>query len=284
MSEPVRDLSFATRDVGARGARIRFYETGGGPPLLAIHGYLWSGTVWEDASPFLARDLRVIVPDLPGFGESEKPSPSRYPYGYEAFTESLVDLVAALGVGRVSVCGHSMGGAIALMLAAHHPDLVEKLVVVDPIVYPSRRGTATSVATLPVLGPILFKQMYGRAMFRRFFRENVYAKAESVPERRLERMFETFNAPAAREAAYATMLATLDRRALVASIPRVTAPTLVVWGRNDRSVPVEHGRRLARELRRARFEVFDCGHSPPEEVPQAFAEIAGAFLRGKAFP
>jgi pimeloyl-ACP methyl ester carboxylesterase len=284
MPEPVRDLSLATRDVGARGARIRFYEGGSGPPLLVVHGYLWSGTVWEDVFPLLKRDLRVIVPDLPGFGESEKPPPARYAYGYEAFTESLVDLVASLGVGRVSVCGHSMGGAVALMLAAHHPDLVERLVLVDPIVYASHRGAAASIATLPVLGPILFKQMYGRTMFRRFFREHVYAKEESLPADRIERMFATFNAPAAREAAYATMLATLDRRALVASIPRVSAPTLVTWGRSDRSVPVEHGRRLARELRRARFEVFDCGHSPPEEVPDAFAEVVSTFLRGKALP
>jgi pimeloyl-ACP methyl ester carboxylesterase len=80
------------------------------------------------------------------------------------------------------------------------------------------------------------------------------------------------------------MVATLDTRALVASIPRVSAPTLVAWGRSDRWVPVERGRRLARELRRARFEVFDCGHSPPEETPQAFADVVGAFLRGKAAP
>jgi pimeloyl-ACP methyl ester carboxylesterase len=281
MPEPTRDLSSAARDVGARGARIRFHERGKGRPLLVVHGYLWSGAVWDDALPRLSRDLRVIVPDLPGFGESEKPPPARYAYGYEAFTESLVDLVASLGVGRVSVCGHSMGGAIALMLAAHHPDLVEKLILVDPIVYPSPRGAVTSMATLPILGPILFKQMYGRALFRRFFRENVYAKEGNLPEERIDRMFASFNVPAAREAAYATMLATLDRRALVASIPRVTAPTLVAWGRSDRSVPVEHGRRLARELRRARFEVFDCGHSPPEEVPEAFAEVVSGFVRAK---
>jgi pimeloyl-ACP methyl ester carboxylesterase len=281
MPLPVRDSAVFTRDVGARGARVRYYEGGSGPPLLLVHGFLWSGAVWEDVFPRLSQRFRVIVPDLPGFGESEKPSPARYPYGFEGFGESLVDLVAALGVGRVSVCGHSMGGAVALMLAATHADLVDRLVVVDPIVYGSKRGAAASIATLPILGPILFKQMYGRATFRRFFRENVYARPEATPAERVERMFETFNTPAAREAAYATMLATLDTRALVASVPRVKAPTLVAWGRSDRSVPVEHGRRLARELPRARFEVFDCGHSPPEEVPDAFAEVSEAFLRGK---
>jgi pimeloyl-ACP methyl ester carboxylesterase len=286
MSEPAAALpaSTRTRDVGARGARIRYYEAGDGPPLLLVHGYLWSGAVWEDVFPHLSRRFRVIVPDLPGFGESEKPSPTRYAYGCEAFAESLVDLVAALGVGRVSVCGHSMGGAVGIVLAAQHPDLVDKLVVVDPIVYGSRRGAAASIAALPVVGPILFKQMYGRATFWRFFREAVYAGGERFPTERIERMYATFNAPAAREAAYATLLATLDARPLVASLPRVQAPTLVVWGREDRSVPVEHGRRLAREIRRARFEVFECGHSPPEEVPEPFADVVTAFVRGKAPP
>ncbi|HEY2516619.1 MAG TPA: alpha/beta hydrolase [Polyangiaceae bacterium] len=271
-----------TRDVGARGARVRYYEGGQGAPLLMVHGYLWSGSVWEDVFPRLSSRFRVIVPDLPGFGGSEKPAPTRYPYGFEGFAESLVDLVSAIGAGRVSVCGHSMGGAVALMLAARHPDLVDKLILVDPIVYASPRGTARSLAALPVLGPILFKQMYGRTMFGRFFRESVYATPESFPTARIEKMFTTFNVPAAREAAYATMLATLDTRPLVASVPRVSAPTLVAWGRNDRSIPVEHGRRLAHELRRARFEVFDCGHSPAEEVPGAFADVVSAFLRGKA--
>jgi pimeloyl-ACP methyl ester carboxylesterase len=264
--------------VNARGARVRFVEAGSGPPLLLVHGYLWSRLVWDDVLPLLARRFRVIVPDLPGFGDSEKPPPARYAYGFDAFAESLVDLVAALGLGRVSVCGHSMGGAVALTLAANHPDMVDKLILCDPCVYPSPSDAMTRVATIPVLGPIVFKQIYGRAMFRKFFRENVYASAAAVPGARIEQLFDTFNGPAAREAAYATMLATLDTRALVASVPRVTAPTLVAWGRGDRSVPVAHGRRLARELRRARFEVFECGHSPPEECPDAFADVTTAFL------
>jgi pimeloyl-ACP methyl ester carboxylesterase len=250
-------------------------EAGEGPPLLLVHGYLGSGAVWEDAMPALARRFRVIAPDLPGFGESEKPAPAKYPYGYDGFAESLVDLVAGLRVGRVSACGHAMGGAVALVLAAQHPDLVEKLVLVDPIVYGARRGAMASAATVPVLGPILFKQMYGRATFRRFFPDGAEGDGASA---RVERLFAAFDAPAAREAAYATMLATLDTRPLVASVPRVAAPTLVAWGRDDRAVPVDHGRRLARELRRARFEVFDCGHSPAEEVPDAFAAVTTAFL------
>jgi 2-hydroxy-6-oxonona-2,4-dienedioate hydrolase len=74
------------------------------------------------------------------------------------------------------------------------------------------------------------------------------------------------------------MLAMLDTRPLTASVPRVTALTLVTWGRGNRASPVEQGRRLARELRGARFEVFDCGSSPAEECPDAFASAVVAFL------
>jgi pimeloyl-ACP methyl ester carboxylesterase len=260
-----------TRDVAARGARIRFDEAGDGPPIVLVHDYLASRVAWEEVVPRLAVHFRVIVPDLPGFGESEKPAPGRYRYDFEGFSESLVDLIAALGLGRVSVCGHAMGGAVALTMAASHAHVVDKLVLVSPLVYPPRPDPMSRIAGLPVLGPLVFKQLYGRALFRNRF-------ADTAASRR-ERLFALFDVPAAREAAYATMCAMLDTRPLTASVPRVTAPTLVTWGRTNRSSPVEQGRRLARELR-ARFEVFDCGSSPAEELPDAFASAVTAFLAG----
>ncbi|HEY1692322.1 MAG TPA: alpha/beta hydrolase [Polyangiaceae bacterium] len=260
------------RDVAARGARIRFVEAGSGPPLVLVHDYLASRVAWDDVLPRLARGFRVIVPDLPGFGESEKPPPGRYRYDFEAFSESLVDLLAALGVGRVSVVGHALGGAVALTMAAAHAHIVDRLVLVNPLVYPPRPDALSRLAGVPFLGPLVFKQLYGRALFRSRF-------AASAAARR-EHLFELFDVPAAREAAYATMCAMLDTRPLTASVPRVSAPTLVAWGRTNRASPVEQGRRLARELGGARFEVFDCGSSPAEEVPDAFARAVMAFLAG----
>jgi pimeloyl-ACP methyl ester carboxylesterase len=257
------------RDVAARGARIRFVESGSGPPLLLIHDYLASRVAWDDVLPRLASRFRVIVPDLPGFGESEKPPPGRYRYDFDAFSESLVDLLAALGLGQVAVCGHALGGAVALTMAAAHPYLVERLILVNPLVYPQRPDALSRIAGVPLLGPFVFKQLYGRALFRTRF---------SSSAARREQLFEIFDVPAAREAAYATMCAMLDTRPLTASVPRVTAPALVAWGRSNRASPVDQGRRLARELRGARFEVFDCGPSPAEELPEAFASAVMAFL------
>jgi pimeloyl-ACP methyl ester carboxylesterase len=220
----------------------------------------------------------VIAPDLPGFGESEKPPPGRYRYDFENFSESLVDLCAAIGLARVSLCGHAMGGAVALTLAAAHPHLVDNLVLVNPLVYPPRPDALSRIAGVPVLGPLVFKQLFGRALFRSRFLARSRSLAPSGPMRRVDRLFELFDAPAAREAAYATMLAMLDTRPLTASVPRVTARTLVAWGRANRTAPVEQGRRLARELGGARFEVFDCGSSPAEECPGPFTAALTAFL------
>ncbi len=264
--------------MAARGARIRFVEAGSGPPLILVHDYLASRVVWDDVLPRLAERFRVIAPDLPGFGESEKPSPGRYKYDFDAFSESLVDLVAALGLGRVSLCGHALGGAIALTLAAAHADLVDKLVLVNPLVYPPRPDALSRIVGVPLLGPLLFKQLYGRTLFRNRLLGGERPDSTGISSRRVDHLFEIFDVPAAREAAYATMHAMLDTRPLMASVPRIKAPAMVAWGRASRSPPFEHGRRLARELRGARFEVFDCGPTPAEEVPQAFAKAVTAFL------
>jgi pimeloyl-ACP methyl ester carboxylesterase len=277
MPERQEPRQTVTRDVAARHARIRFVEAGKGPPLVLIHDYLASRVAWDDVLPRLSERFHVIAPDLPGFGESEKPPPSRYRYDFEAFSESLVDLCAAVGLGRVSLCGHALGGAVALTLAATHAHLVNKLVLVNPLVYPPRPDPLSRVAAIPVLGPFVFKQLFGRALFRSRFLPRAPGSADGAT-RRVDHLFELFDAPAAREAAYATMRAMLDTRPLTASVPRVTTPTLVAWGRTNRAAPVEHGRRLARELGGARFEVFDCGTSPAEECPGPFTSAVAAFL------
>src|SRR6185436_16429418 len=119
----------------------------------------------------LAQRFHVIAPDLPGFGESEKPSPARYAYGIEAFSEAIADVIAAFGVGRASVLGHAMGGAVAITIAAQHAELVQRLVVVDPLCYPAPVTFRQRLELTPIVGSIVFKQLFGRRVFRAHFRE-----------------------------------------------------------------------------------------------------------------
>jgi pimeloyl-ACP methyl ester carboxylesterase len=265
------------KDVSARGARIRFVEAGAGAPLVLLHDCAATHAAFAEVIAALAGSFRVIAPDLPGFGGSEKPDPQRYAYGFDAFSESVFDLVAALGLGRVHVCGHGMGGGVALTLAARHPAIVHRLCLVDTSVYPANELGLQRAALVPIVGAILFRQLMGPALFRAYLQGTVYAGASRIPPGRLDAMFECFNAPPARQALHATLGGTADTRPLVARLPRVTAEALVVWGRDDHVAPVEHGRRLARELR-ARFEVLECGRCPPDEEPEAFSAILSSFL------
>jgi pimeloyl-ACP methyl ester carboxylesterase len=264
-------------DVSARGARIRFVEAGSGAPLVLLHDASATHETFDACFDRLAKSFRVVAPDLPGFGASEKPDPGTYAYGFDAFADSIFDLVAALGLGRVHLLGHAMGGAVALTLAAKHPALVHKLVLVDALVYPTDEHPLERAGRIPIAGALLWRQIMGAALFRTFVAGSVYSGASRIPDGRLASLYASFNAPAARHAAHATLLAASDTRPLVARLPRVSAETLVVWGRDDRLAPVEHGRRIARELR-GRFDVLECGRCPPDEEPEAFSATVTSFL------
>jgi pimeloyl-ACP methyl ester carboxylesterase len=273
----------AIRDVTARGVRTRVLEAGreGAPALVLIHGFLESHRTWDDLVDDLAERFHVIAPDLPGFGESEKPNPARYAYGIEAHAEAIADLIAAFGVGRASVVGHAMGGAIAMTLAATHPELVQRLVLEDALAYPVPPSFRARVALYPIVGGVIFKQLWGRALFRSYFREELTRPGADVPLERIDWHYDCFNSPSSRESAYAVMRAVLDTRPVVARISRITAPTLVIWGRDDRLYPVANAGRLARELPDAKLEIMDTGHSPHQEKPRELLALLTEFLEGK---
>jgi pimeloyl-ACP methyl ester carboxylesterase len=282
-SAPERPSDRVVRDITARGVRTRVLEAGqgNGPPLVLIHSFLTSHREFDDIIDPLAERFHVIAPDLPGFGESEKPNPARYAYGIETFAEAIADLIAAFGVGRASIIGHAMGGAVGLTLAAVHAELVQRLILVDALCYPYPRSFKARLPLMPVIGGIVFKQLYGRALFRAYFRDDVFGPGAQVPLSRVDAHYDLFNAPAARESAHAVMHAVLDTRAVIARVSRVTTPTLVVWGRDDRLYPAALAPRFIREMNGAKLEIMDSGHSPHEERPREFVAIATQFLEGR---
>jgi pimeloyl-ACP methyl ester carboxylesterase len=276
-------LEQTVRDVTARGVRTRVLEAGleGAPSLVLIHDFLTSHRAWDEIVDALGERFHLVAPDLPGFGESEKPSPARYAYSIEAYAEAVVDLIAALGVGRVSVLGHGLGGAIGLTLAAGHPELVQRLILEDALCYPAAMSFRNRLPLVPILGGIYFKQLYGRALFRSWFRDEVFAAGTPLPEERVDAYYDAFNSPSARESALAVMRAVLDTRPVVARLSRVNTPTLVIWGRDDRLYPVAAAARLVRELPRAKLEIMDAAHAPHEDKPREFVALLTEFLEGK---
>jgi pimeloyl-ACP methyl ester carboxylesterase len=282
-ADRAEDSTAVLRDVTARGVRTRVLEAGtpGAPALVLVHGLFTSHRSFDDIIEPLAARFHVIAPDLPGFGESEKPSPARYAYGVEAHAEAVADLIAAFGVGRASVLGHAMGGAVALTLAADHRELVARLILEDTLAHGFPPSLKARLALLPVVGGFAFKQLYGRAVFRSFFGEEMYAPGGAPPLERVDRHYDLFNTPAARESAHAVLRATLDTRAVIARLPRIVAPTLIVWGRDDRIHPVGSAHRLVREIRGAKLKIMEAGHVPHEERTREFLAVLREFVEGK---
>ncbi len=273
----------SVRDVNARGVRTRAVTAGNPkkPAIVLVHDFLVSHLEWDEVIEPLAENFFVVAPDLPGFGESEKPTPGRYPYTVEALAEAVVDVIAALGVGRTAIVGHGLGAAIAITIAAEHAELVQRLVLEDALCYPPPRRIAPQLSHVPILGGIFFKQLYSRAMFRSYFQRLVFGPKTTVPLARVDRHYELLSTPNARESAHAVMHAMFDSRPVVARLGRIQKPVLVVWGHDDRLLPVQHGQRLAHEIAGAKLQILDAGHSPHEEAPQQFVEHVTQFLSGR---
>jgi pimeloyl-ACP methyl ester carboxylesterase len=267
------------RDVKASGIRLRVTEVGTGTPLLLLHGLFFDRSSWYQTQTHLAQDFRVIAPDLPGFGESEKPSSARFGYTVEAYVQAILDLFAGLRLGQACIAGHGLGGAIALSLASSNPELVSRLVLVGSLCYPTRPDRARRVASLPLLGGTLFKQLWGRALFTNYFRNVLLGPRAQVPSERITHYYETFNTPSGRNSALEVLRATLDARTVEVKLSQVGVPTLVLWGRHDALYPAAFGQRLAKEIRGAGFRLLDTGHTPLEEAPLELAENIRRFCR-----
>jgi pimeloyl-ACP methyl ester carboxylesterase len=124
----------ALNTVQVDGLTIGYRELGEGPAVLLLHGWPTSSHLWRDVMPAIARANRVIAPDLPGFGVSDKPVGVRYDF---AFFERAIDgLLAELGVDSVGLAVHDLGGPIGLHWAIRNPQRVSRLALLNTLVYP----------------------------------------------------------------------------------------------------------------------------------------------------
>ena len=268
------------RDVTASGVRLRVVEDGEGQPVVLIHGLFMDHRTWDHVRSTLSAEFRVITPDLPGFGQSEKPPPSRFPYGIDAFTEAVADLYAGLELGRAVLVGHGLGAAVALTLAARHSELVSRLVLIAPWMHPERAALENRLAKLPLFGSLLLRQIVGRGVFRAYFRDRLFSERSlaHVDPARIDAFYESFNSPAARGSALATLRSLADTRAVMAQTRRIQTPTLVICGHDDPLCEARFGQRLSREIRGSHFELLDTGHLPQEERPSDVARLIRRFV------
>ncbi|HWE90857.1 MAG TPA: alpha/beta fold hydrolase [Pseudonocardiaceae bacterium] len=262
--------------------------TPGAPRAVFVHGLGGAATNWTELAAALAGDVHGIAIDLPGFGRSRPPATGDFSLAGQAGIVCRV--IDRLGAGPVHLFGNSLGGDIALLVAAERPDLVRTLTLVSPAVpdlRPSLRRLSDPrvvLASLPVIGrPMRRKLAASTALERTEQMLRVcFAVPDAVSPPRLalavEETAERMTMPwagLALEGASRALLRTWVRppaRSLWSVARRVTVPTLVVWGSQDRVMSVRKAPRIAGLLSRGRLLVLPrTGHVAQMERPHSVA-------------
>jgi pimeloyl-ACP methyl ester carboxylesterase len=253
-----------------------------------VHGLGGSATNWTDLAGQLGSRLPGIALDLPGFGRSEPPR--HFDYSIPAHAETVATFIRGLGAGPVELFGNSMGGAISMLVASRHPELVRTLTLISPAMpdfrpYMSRMSDPRlAVAYLPFIGPPVRRQMASEDVERRVMRllTLCFAEPERIPESRKREAAEEFrererqvwaNPALARSTVGLFRTWLLPRsRSLWRIAPTISVPTLVIWGAKDRLVTVRKAPRTARLLPRGRLLVLpNTGHVAQMERPGTVA-------------
>lgn len=244
------------------GIPTRCRTEGSGPPVLVLHG--WGASI-EAVAPIvgaLASTCTVYAPDLPGFGHT---APPPQPWGVAEYAQWTRSLIAALGLERTSIVGHSHGGRTAIHLAAHHPELVDKLVLVDAAGIRPRRTFRwyRRVAMAKVAKHVLNRlgppgRSLGRTLVGRSASAD-YAAADAAVMR--------------------PTLVRLVNADLTSLLPEIKASTLLIWGELDADTPVSDGQTMERLIPDAGLVVFEgAGHFSYADQPRRFARVVGHFL------
>jgi pimeloyl-ACP methyl ester carboxylesterase len=279
---------FEKRDVLIHGHRLVYRISGGEPGgerpvLLLVHGLGGSSATWRVVLPALARRYTVLAPDLPGHGESDKP---RQDYSLGAYANVLRDLMIALGVEQATVVGQSLGGGVAMQLAYQHPQRCERLVLVSSGGLGSEVSWILRALSLPgveYLMPVLFPSLVrdaGNALSRRL--RSLGLRAPHLEEE--WRTYVSLTEPGNRHSFVRTLRSVVDPSGQVVSAHdrlylASRLPTLILWGRRDRMIPVEHAAVAHEAIPGSRLVIFeDSGHFVHAEEPERFVDVVTEFV------
>ncbi len=252
-----------------------------GTAVILLHGLGASAEVWIHNIFALAEQHRVYAPDMVGFGRSDKPSVSYLPSYLVGF---IHEFLAALNIERASFVGLSIGGGLALQYTLRYRDQVEKLVLVDSAGLGRETTILLRLATLPFVG-----ELFGRPSPKKLalcIKRLVYNPALAT-EDLIKLYCELYSQRDARKAFLKVLRAICTIRGvrtdilhpILANLTTITAPTLIIWGKQDRILPVRHAYLAREKIPDSQLHIFDyCGHIPNFEHPEEFNRLVLAFL------
>jgi pimeloyl-ACP methyl ester carboxylesterase len=280
--EPAPELRFRT----IHGYRRAYRIAGSGPAILLIHGVGDNSAAWQPVHAKLARRFTVVAPDLLGHGQSDKP---RADYSVAAYANGMRDLLSVLGISKVTVVGHSLGGGVAMQFAYQFPHLVDRLILVSSggvtkevnialrLAAMPGGGEALALLRLPLVMPTL--QMFGNLLTTVAGSTGI---GRDIPN--ALRILAELPEPTASAAFTRTLRAVVDWRGqVVTMLDRCYLteyiPVQLVWGDKDVVIPVSHAHMVHAAMPGSRLEVFaNSGHFPYHDYPERFVELIEDFI------
>lgn len=267
------------------GRRLCYLTAGpdDGPAVVLVHGLLSTSATWDRVlEPLAAHGLRVFALDLVGHGESD----SSGGYLLDDFASSLEEFFDRLDLASATVCGHSLGGAIAVHFGYHYPKRVERLVLVSAGGLGREVTLVLRALSMPGAERVTAAVMDRRAVQGMLRSPRLHRALRVKPERidNLRRIGRSFMRPELRRAFFASLRGVIEPSGQRGSLLEMQylaehVPTLLVWSREDGIIPVAHAEATHARLPGSRLVLFDGGgHEPHHRHAAAFAGEVAAFI------
>jgi len=251
------------------GNKIRYLESGDSKQtLVLVHGLGASAERWEHVIPLFADNFRIIVPDLIGFGLSDKP---QVDYTPEFFSEFLEKFFVASGTKRPYLVGSSLGGQISVEYTVSHPNNVEKLVLVSP--------AGVMKQSTPALDAYIIAALYPNEHSAKNAFELMEGSGDNIDQKIINGFIERMRLPNAKLAFMSTVLGLKNSELITSKLSSISVPTLIIWGSRDPVIPINHADSFVSAIQDCQFFRMDgCGHTPYVQDPCTFASKVLEFL------
>ena len=251
------------------GHRIRYIESGNSKnTLVLIHGLGASSERWSNVIPLFSDHYRVIVPDLIGFGQSDKPTAD---YTVDFFVDFLEKFIAASEIKHPNIIGSSLGGQISAEYASLHSEEMKNLVLVSP--------SGIMKQSTPALDGYIMAAMYPNKISAKNAFELMEGSGKHVNEEIISGFVERMRLPNAKLAFMSTILGLKNSKSIKSKLESISTPTLLIWGTDDPVIPIIHADGFVSSIQNCvLYEMNGCGHTPYVQDPEAFVSKVMEFI------
>lgn len=252
------------------GSRIRYLKAGSAKRnLVLVHGLGASAERWDLVMPAFAKNFTVYVPDLIGFGLSDKPNAD---YTTDFFAKFISSFLAEIGIKKTIMVGSSLGGQIAAEYASANQSVVEKLILVSP--------AGAMKQSTPALDAYVMAALYPDPDTAKNAFSLMTGNNKEISQTTVDGFVQRMLLPNAKYAFMSTVLGLKNAPEISTKLEILEVPTLVIWGELDPVIPIKYAEYFVQKIRDCRFyQMENCGHTPYVEDPKEFAKIVLGFLK-----